>query len=264
MVRVVTSSELTLSEKAGGSSAPAAGVRFGVVIPCRGDELVLPHCLASLSEFSAAKDTLVVVNSDNSPETSAIAVRAGVEVIRSAKPERGWAIAAGVSYLQHSAAAGPDVILVAHADMEFTAGSRQALLAHLGSNPRRQWGALGHQIMATQWKYRVIEFGNRIRASRWQMPYGDQAMFFGVGVLAAVGGFPQQNQLEDCELSLRFRPLAPPLYVDYPVRISNRHWRRGVVATSVRNWFIAINYLIVRVESHAVNAQALTEKPVAI
>lgn len=224
---------------------PAAALRLGVVIPCRGDELLLPHCLASLSDFSAAGDTLVVVNADNSPGTSAIAARAGVELIRSASPYRGRAIAAGVSYLLHQASvAAPDVILIAHADMEFTAGSRQALLAHLAINPRRQWGAMGHRIMSTHWKYRLIEFGNRIRASRWHMPYGDQAMFFGVDALSSVGGFPQQNQLEDCELSLRFRSITPPLYVNYPVCISHRHWWRGIIITSVRNWFIAINYFL--------------------
>ena len=49
-------------------------------------------------------------------------------------------------------------------------------------------------IMSTPRKYRLIEFGNRIRASRWHMPYGDQAMFFGVDALAVAGGFPKQNQ----------------------------------------------------------------------
>ena len=244
--------------------ASLAGIRLGVVIPCRGDADLLPQCLASLSDFRAAGDTVVVVNADNCPETSAIAARAGVELIRSAKPDRGKAIAAGVSYLLHQMAAAPDVILIAHADMEFTAGSRQALVAHLGINPRRRWGAMGHRIMSTQRKYRLIEFGNRIRASRWHLPYGDQAMFFGVDALAAVGGFPQQNQLEDCELSLRFRSLTPAIYVNYPVRIGERHWRHGVTLTSVRNWFIAINYFIIRVEAHAVSSESPAEKPVAV
>ncbi len=241
-----------------------AGIRLGVVIPCRGDADLLPGCLASLSDFSTAGDTIVVVNADNCPETSAIAARCGVELIRSAKPDRGKAIAAGVSNLLHQTAPAPDIILIAHADMEFTAGSRQALVAHLGLNPRRQWGAMGHRIMSTQRKYRLIEFGNRIRASRWHMPYGDQAMFFGVDALAAAGGFPQQNHLEDCELSLRLRSMTPALYVNYPVRIGERHWRRGVTLTSVRNWFIAINYFIIRVESHAVCSESSAEKPIAV
>ncbi len=206
----------------------------------------------------------MVVNADNSPDTSAVVGRSGAELIRSAKPHRGRAIAAGVSYLLNQALVAPDVILIAHADMEFTAGSRHALMAHLGINPRRQWGAMGHRIMSTQWKFRVIEFGNRFRASRLYMPYGDQAMFFGVDALAAAGEFPQQNRLEDFELSLRFRSITPPLYVNYPVRISNRHWRQGVIAASVRNWFTAINYLIIRAESHAVIAKPLAEEPVAI
>ena len=264
MVRFIKSNAQSPSEGNSARPASAAGVRVGVVIPCRGDAHRLPHCLASLSDFSAARDTIVVVNADNSPDTSALAARSGVELVGSDKPHRGRAIAAGVWYLLHKAAAAPDVILIAHADMEFTAGGRHALMTHLGTNPRRRWGALGHRIMSTQWKFRVIEFGNRFRASRWYMPYGDQAMFFGVDALAAAGGFPRQNQLEDFELSLRFRSITPPLYVNYPVRISNRHWRQGVIVTSVRNWFTAINYLIIRAESHAVTVKPPAEKPVAL
>ena len=139
------------------------------------------------------------------------------------------------------------------------------LISAIGAGARWQWGALGHQIVSPLRKFRVIEAGNRIRASRFQMPYGDQAMFFGIDALAASGGFPQQNRLEDYELSLRLKAISPPLYINYPVRISDRHWRQGVARVSVRNWFTAINYLISRTESRlAVRLTTGVQRPAEI
>lgn len=240
-------------------------VRIGVVIPCRGDAQLLPKCLMSLSDFIAAGERVVVVNADHSPATAAVAAGAGVEVINSDKPDRGRAVAAGIAHLLFRASTAPDVVLIAHADMEFSPESRKVLILAIGSNARWHWGAMGHQIVSPLRRFRVIEAGNRIRASRFQTPYGDQAMFFGVDALAASGGFPQQNRLEDYELSLRLKATVPPLYINYPVRISDRHWRRGVARASVRNWFTAINYLMSRTDSRpAARMTTAVHRPVVI
>ena len=236
-----------------GAATANAGVAksVGVVIPCRGDAQLLRRCLASLSDFIAAGDRVVVVNADHCATASTIAIDVGAEVAFSDSPDRGRAVAAGVACLLSAKSAAPDVILIAHADMEFMPDSRKALIRATGPHARRQWGAMGHAINSRDWTFRIVEAGNRLRASFFQTPYGDQAMFFGVELLADSGGFPQQNRLEDYELSLRLRPIARPLYVNYPVRISDRHWRRGIIRTSVRNWFTAINYIMTRAERHS-------------
>jgi len=230
--------------------APSSSLtlRIAVVIPCRGDASLLPQCLGSLSDFIAAGERVVVVNADHSPATTEVAADVGVEVVNADQPQRGRAVAAGIAHLLHGASTAPDVILIAHADMEFSPASRVALIQALGTGARWHWGAMGHRINSPLRRFRVVEAGNRFRATRFQTPYGDQAMFFGVDALAASGGFPQQNRLEDYELSLRLKAVNPPLYVNYPVRISDRHWRQGVVRTSVRNWLTAIHYLVGRTE----------------
>ncbi len=228
---------------------PSAATRMGVVIPCRDDAPLLEKCLASLSDFSADQ-CIVVVNADKSSATSAIAANAGVRCVPSDTPDRGRAAAAGVLHLLSDAALPPDVILIAHADMEFRPHSRTVLIAALGTNARWRWGAMGHRITSARLKFRFVEIGNRLRANWFCMPYGDQAMFFGVDILTAAGGFPRQDCLEDYELSLRLKRAAYPIYVNYPVRISDRHWRRGVMRTSVRNWHTALRYRIMQSDDH--------------
>lgn len=231
------------------TGAAGAALRIGVVIPCRNDAPLLEKCLASLSEFSA-DERIVVVNADQSSATFAIAANAGVRCVTSDKPDRGRAVAAGVLHLLGDAALPLDVILIAHADMEFMPHSRTVLIEALGANARWRWGAMGHRITSARPVFRLVEVGNRLRAKWFCTPYGDQAMFFGVDALTAAGGFPQQDCLEDYELSLQLKRVADPIYVNYPVRVSDRHWRRGVVRTSVRNWHTALHYLIMRSEDH--------------
>ena len=57
-----------------------------------------------------------------------------------------------------------------------------------------------------------------------------------VDAIEEIGGFPQLPFMEDLELALRCRNLGRWLYLDKPVRIDARHWRKGVISTTLRNW----------------------------
>ncbi len=211
---------------------------LGVVVPVRDEEERLPGLLASLAPFLAAGDRLVVVDDGSVDRSAEIAAGAGAVVIGGPRTGRGLAVARGVKALERQVAA----ILIAHADMVLPETARSAIVASL-SDPRVAGGALGHRIDDPRLVFRLVEWGNRFRAERLRLPYGDQAQFFRVG---AVDRFPLLERLEDLELALRLRRAGRVVYLDRPVQIPSRHWRQGLARTTLRNFWSALRYRIVR------------------
>jgi glycosyltransferase involved in cell wall biosynthesis len=209
-----------------------------VVIPAHDEATRLGRCLESLVPFLLAGDPVVVVDACSADATAEVAARAGAVVLRSPSRDRGLALARGYeTAAQHVAA-----VFLVHADMEVPADARRRILGVLARAPEAVGGVLGHRILDERWRFRFIEAGNRFRARRWQLPYGDQAQFVRTEAVARAGGFPAQSDMEDLELSLRLRALGPWVYLDCPVSIPSRHWRDGVVRTTVRNWIRALSY----------------------
>ncbi|NNM87265.1 MAG: DUF2064 domain-containing protein [Phycisphaerae bacterium] len=216
---------------------------IGVVIPCRQDVDRLKLCLASLRDFTLSGDPLVVVHADG--EKDLMSADFGAVSLRSPFPGRGWAVAHGLRYLlrPNQSHRPCQVILIAHADMIFQTGTRHKIIDYLRRHPRCPGGALGHTIMATGWPYRLLEWGNRWRAQMLELPYGDQGQFFRAELLNRPGGFPAVKHLEDLELALTLQRYASPAYLDHPATISPRHWSRGIVRATLRNWALLRQYV---------------------
>lgn len=214
-------------------------MKIGVVIPARNEAATLSDLLSTLTPFREADDPIVVVDDGSTDGTGAAARQAGVEVLAADAKGRGWAVARGVE----NVSAGVDAVLVLHADMRVPADARTSLVSALRENPDAVGGALGHRIDDPRFRFRAVEWGNRFRARRLRLPYGDQAQFFRPDALRAEGGFPRQETLEDLELALRLRRAGPTVYLDCPVTIPTRHWARGVVRATVRNGLTLLRYL---------------------
>ncbi len=219
-------------------------VRFGIVVPCRGDQAILPLCLESLRPFSHAGDRIIVVDGDSDPTVKSATLARNMFYRADADGRRGFAIAAGVQWLLSTNVI--DVLLICHADMQLSPCTRESLVNALGPDAWREWGWLGHRIDDHRLKFRIVERGNRFRAVALKMPYGDQGMFVGVELLSEIGGWPLQPRMEDVELSLRLRRVKKPTPIDAPVTIGSRHWARGVCRSTVRNWCFAAGYIFKR------------------
>ena len=226
-------------------SSPNTSIRrdIGVVVPARDEAESLGACLASLKPFLEAGDPVVVVDACSRDDTPGIAARAGATVLRSPEDARGLAVALGYE----SVAPEVGAVVVVHADMVVPAVARECILDSLDGDPGVVGGALGHRILDSRRRFRWIEAGNRFRARHWQLPYGDQAQFVRTDAVARTGGFPVQPVMEDLEVSLRLRTVGRWVYLDCPVAIPGRHWREGVVRTTVRNWSRALLYRARRV-----------------
>ena len=215
-----------------------------MVIPAWDEAANIGPCLRSLAPFRNCSDQIIVIDAASTDATATLARQAGAPVIRLSEHHRGYAIAAGFE----AVCSAVDVVLIVHADMRFSAGARAALVRALTAHRSAVGGVLGHVIDDPRFKFRLLERGNALRAARWQLPYGDQAMFVRTDVVARAGGFPNQPCMEDLELALRCRRYGRWLFVNCPVTINHRHWRRGVVATTLGNWARAIAYRLRREE----------------
>ncbi len=215
-----------------------------MVIPAWNEAGNIAECLASLTTFRNCGDPIVVIDAASTDATANLAHQAGAHVIRRSERHRGYAVATGYEAVRDAV----EVVLIAHADMRFHREARAAIVQTLAANPHAVGGVLGHVIDDPRFKFRLIERGNRFRANHWQLPYGDQAMFVRTEVVTQAGGFPNQPSMEDLELALRCRRHGRWLFVDCPVTTDHRHWRRGVVRTTLGNWGRAIGYRLRREE----------------
>ncbi len=214
------------------------------MIPAWNEAANVGPCLGSLAPFRDCGDQIIVIDAASSDATGSLAQEYGARVIRSSERHRGYAVTAGFEALCRAV----DVVLIAHADMRFASDARSAIVSALTAHRSAVGGVLGHVINDPHFKFRLLERGNAFRARHWQLPYGDQAMFVRTDVVARAGGFPNQPCMEDLELALRCRPHGRWLLVDCPVTIDHRHWRRGVVRTTLGNWGRAIAYRMRREE----------------
>lgn len=208
-------------------------MKLAVVVPARDEQARLPACLDSLAPFKAAGDAIVVVDNGSRDATGTIARERGFETIVELRAGRGRAVAAGYRAVRERAS----FVLVIHADMIVAAGTREAMASAIAAFPESVTGALGHRIADRRLVFRAVEAGNRLRARSFGVPYGDQAQFFEVAAIESSGGFPDVDRYEDLELALRLRPVGTFLYVDHPVTIPPRHWERGVVHATLKNWW---------------------------
>lgn len=211
----------------------------GVVVPARNEEAALDACLARLTSCLEEHDAVLVVDAHSDDRTAAIATQRKVEVVRSPNPMRGYSVAFGVETLL-ARLPRPHVIVIVHADTLLPVNARKRLQEAFEKDQSWVGGAFGHRIDHPGWRFRLIERGNNARARWLGMPYGDQVQFFCPDRFDE--GFPNQAGLEDLELALRMRKAGRVIVLNQPAIIPPRHWQKGIVPTTMRNWGTVIRY----------------------
>ncbi|XP_035676070.1 uncharacterized protein LOC118415510 [Branchiostoma floridae] len=91
---------------------------------------------------------------------------------------------------------------------------------------------------------RLVQWGTNIRASFFELPYGDQALFMTRRQFQAVGGFPEFPLLEDVEMVQQLKQHGHVAIVDgRGVVTSARRWRKhGYLKVTSMNTFILLAY----------------------
>ena len=205
---------------------------LSIVIPTLNEQANIAAAVAHAWRLEPVE---VIVCDGRSTDDTRVIAEAGRATVVASDPGRGVQLNAGAEL------AMGDMLLFLHADTWLAAEARQQIDAAM-QDPSVVWGAFRQKIDAPGWRYRSLEWGNALRAKRFGMPYGDQAIFVKKEIFAAQGGYAEHPVMEDVDLSRRLQKIAPPAFLPGPLHISARRWRHaGVVRQTVRNWaFIAL------------------------
>ena len=202
-------------------------LKVSVIIPVRIESDRIAQAITRAQ--AAGADQVIVCDGQSTDATVSIAKNMPCELVFS-PPGRG-------KQQNHAArAADGDCLLFLHADTWLPEGSITQIRSAL-SRRSVMGGCFAQRIEARGWSYRLLERGNAARVRLWQLPYGDQGLFFRRDVFKRLGGFPDIPLMEDVRLMRQFRRIARPLLLPGPLAVDPRRWQQmGIVRQTTRNW----------------------------
>ena len=202
-------------------------VKVSVIIPARNESARIAQAI--LRARIAGADQVIVCDGESTDATVGIAKTMPCELVFS-PPGR------GKQQNQAAFAADGDCLLFLHADTWLPEGGIKQIRSALA---RRSvmGGCFSQRIEASGWSYRLLERGNAARVRLWQLPYGDQGLFFRRDVFERLGGFPDVPFMEDVLMMRQFRQIARPILLPGPLAVDPRRWQQtGIVRQTMRNW----------------------------
>lgn len=208
---------------------------LAVVIPALEEAARLPLLLADLA---AAPPGLiaerVVVDGGSRDGSDRVAQLAGARLIRSTAGR-------GVQLQRGIAATTAPWLLLLHADARLQPGWAQAVAAAIAPPPAGSpavdaaW-CFDLAVAAAGLNLRLLELAVACRTRLRHLPYGDQGLLLPRRLLEACGGVAPLPLMEDLDLVLRLRRLAPLRCLGVSLRVDGRRWQRhGVLACAWRN-----------------------------
>lgn len=206
---------------------------LSVVIPTLNSEQALPTCLAALYEGVQAGlvGELIISDGGSADHTVKLADGAGANIIRGPMG-RGGQLGRGVE------ATSRPWVLVLHADTVLPQGWPDAVIAHLPSQ-KAGYFHLGFDdtSLAARW---TAGWAN-IRSKLLGLPYGDQGLLIPRKLYDRVGGFPDQDLMEDVAIANRLRGKMQAI----PTRVTTsaaKYQMQGWGTRGARNLTTLIRY----------------------
>jgi rSAM/selenodomain-associated transferase 2 len=207
---------------------------ISVIVPTLNEERSIACLLDDVSMLEMPHE-VIVVDGGSTDETVAIAVRHGARVLR-ARRSRGAQLAAGAR------AASAPVLCFLHADVRLHADARHELAEVARSRPAGAF-AFRFRIDARGWRYRLIEFGARLRMRLFDLPYGDQGLVVSRSAYETAGGYSDQPLMEDVALVDALRRITTVRSLRSGLPVSARRWEReGPFRRMLGNWRIMLAY----------------------
>ncbi|HYF21186.1 MAG TPA: TIGR04283 family arsenosugar biosynthesis glycosyltransferase [Ramlibacter sp.] len=199
---------------------------ISVVMPVLDEAAGLRATLAALLAQPGEYEVIVVDGGSRDATCEIVAAHEQVRLLRAARG-RAAQMNAG------AAVARGDTLLFLHADTRLPAGAIARLEAAFRSGVRWQAGAFRHAFEPTDWRLRLVSWGNNLRCRRSRVYFGDQAIFVRTELFRRAGGFPEVPMLEDVMFCERIRGLAPTVLLPEAVQTDSRRLRHHGVWRSV-------------------------------
>ena len=206
-------------------------MKVSVIIPVRNEASRVVDAVEKA--WAAGADEVIVCDGGSTDATITIAEGLRCQLVFS-RQGRGVQQNHAAKYCQG------DCLLFLHADTWLPPVGVSQIRKAL-SKKHCMGGSFQQRIDAEGWQYRLIERGNAARARLWQLPYGDQGLFFRREVFDRMGGFPEISLLEDVRIMRQFRLLARPVLLPGPLSVDPRRWQQmGIARQTLRNWALLL------------------------
>lgn len=222
---------------------------LSIVIPTLNESDSLSVLLEDLERVALRRmpSEIIVVDGGSRDDTRAMAQKFGARVLI-AEASRGGQLQAGLL------ASRGETVWFLHADSRVDAEICEALEPQIGEPV---WGRFNVRLgdEPVPLGCRIIASVMNVRSRLTCIATGDQGIFAARALLEQIGGVPNQPLMEDIELSLRLRRLAPPTCLTARLQTSRRRWEEGglvdVTGQMVR---LRFNYFL------GASAQALAQQ----
>ncbi len=215
-------------------------IDLSIIIPVLNEAEALPGLLSRLQEEVQANPHLnleiVVVDGGSTDGSREVAKEPAARLVRS---ERGRS-----KQLNRGAALARGKVLVfLHADSQISPGFSSRIVKAVDS------GSVGgaHHVMfspANGW-LKLVAWGSNLRGRYLKSYYGDQGIFVRKDVFRQLGGFPDQELMEDLEFSRKLRKAGPTVFLPGCLLTSSRRFiKGGILKTLLLMQWLKILYLI--------------------
>ena len=195
-----------------------------VIIPTMNEASVIARCIESARDA----DEIILADGGSEDETLSIAEK---YVVTSVSTD----IGRGIQQNAGAATASSDVLLFLHAD-NWLSTNCIAQIREAADASHLIVGAFNQHIDARGIKYRLLEWGNRYRARRRRLPFGDQGIFISRVLFEQLGGFADVPFLEDVMLMQSIPRSQDVTVLPGPLRGDARRWKRnGVIRQTLKN-----------------------------
>ncbi len=209
--------------------------QLSIIIPALNEEEYLPATLARLGREDFIE--IIVVDGGSSDRTREIAAEAGARVLTSL-PGRARQMNAGAD------AAQAPLLLFLHSDTLVPPGFVTPLL-RCSVRPDFLAASFCLAINEAGFGFRLLEQFIHFRAKVLQLPYGDQTLCLRKDIFQYMGGFPDQEFMEDFEFARRLRRRGRIRILKEKALTSARRWQKGgLFRTTLRNQLAIAGYLL--------------------
>lgn len=200
-------------------------MRISVIIPVYNEESTIDGFLNNLEDSGA--DELLVADGGSVDRTVEIA-SCHARIVHA---NTGRAIQMNAA----AQCASGDVLLFLHADTCLGDGAL-AVIRKIMADPRVVGGNFDIRYHGKDFAAAAFTGINRLRR-RFGIFYGDSGMFCRRSVFQDLGGFACLPILEDYEFARRLRRAGKVAYLNEPIWVSDRRWRKNGLFATMASWF---------------------------